>query len=330
MLSRHFLRAKVLQALYSAKTTGAHRDAVCRKFDFQIDRLNELAVRQIATLTYFITAAKVVIEEGMHKYQPTEEELNPSYRFVDNDFLRRLADNFDYKRYIEEYHIDWSAYIDTFKHLFIVFRDYDVYKNYMAAETTSFDADKKMALAAFKYLMNDETVRELFVYRSLLWEDDFDQIAQYVFMLLRSYNDNFSESSPLYKMNDLVVDSDREAMDFARHLLSYALDDYESDIEIIKQHLKGWEFDRVALMDILLLVMAFTEFMHCETIPERVTIDEYIELSREFSTDRSHLFINGILDKVLIRLRVDGKVVKTGRGLYDPSLGNEDEEQTQE
>ena len=172
--------------------------------------------------------------------------------------------------------------------------------------------------------MNDENLLDHIYPQSLWWEDDFDQIAQYNFMMLKALDETMDESTTLPRIYDARNEKDAEAFEFARQLLLVVMR-HENDVEgMVRKHLKGWEYERVANMDLLLLNMAIAELTSCPSIPERVTIDEYIELSKEFSTERSKLFINGILDKLIIELRSAGRIVKTGRGLAVP--GFEDDE----
>ena len=173
--------------------------------------------------------------------------------------------------------------------------------------------------------MNHEPLRDNLVSKSLLWEDDFDQIAQYNFMMLKTLNEELDESTLIPLMHDDRLEKDVEAYEFSRQLLLATLRHTDEVENMIRSHLKGWEFERVAHMDVLLLNMAVAELTSFPSIPERVTVDEYIELSKEFSTERSKLFINGILDKFIIELRSAGRINKTGRGLIDPSF-NPDEE----
>ena len=123
-------------------------------------------------------------------------------------------------------------------------------------------------------------------------------------------------------------EKDLNDYDFARKLIVDTFNHIDDVEPMIRKHLQNWELERVALMDILLINMAVTEFTCCPSIPERVTVDEYIELAKEFSTEKSKLFINGILDKMLIELRVAGKIEKDERGLYDPTLENLDANDT--
>ena len=172
----------------------------------------------------------------------------------------------------------------------------------------------------FRFLMNREAVVTAMGERSLLWEDDFEQIAQYNFMMLKTLDEQtFDEAMQWPVMYDKRVEKDEADMEFARLLLRETMLHRSEGDEMIKARLQGWEFERVALMDVLLINMAIAELTACPSIPEKVTVDEYIELSKEFSSERSKLFINGILDKLVLELRSQGRIKKSGRGLLNES-----------
>ena len=137
-------------------------------------------------------------------------------------------------------------------------------------------------------------------------------------MMLKTLNeDNFDEAMIWPVMYDKREEKDEADMNFARQLLRDTVATREEAEDLIKSHLQGWEFERVSKMDILLINMAVAEFTSCPSIPEKVTVDEYIELSKEFSSERSRLFINGILDKIVVELRSKGRINKSGRGLLE-------------
>ena len=318
MLSRHFLRSKVLQALYANEMDGRDAVGVKKDFEYHIGKLNELGVLQVALLPKMLEVGKRVIEEGRKKFRPTDEEKQPNRKFLNNEFLHRMADNYELRKAIEQWGGCWDTHEDLVREAFIEFRKTNTYCEYLSHADTDFKQDKELAIMLFRFLMNREALVTTLSERSLLWEDDFDQIAQYNFMMLKTLNeDNFDEAMEWPLMYDKRVSKDDIDMTFARDLLQATLDNRTEGDEMIKSRLQGWEFERVALMDILLINMAIAEFISCPTIPEKVTVDEYIELSKEFSSERSRLFINGILDKLVMELRKQGKISKSGRGLAE-------------
>lgn len=325
MLSRHYLRSKVLQAVYAAKSDNLELNVVEKNFKHNISRLNDLGTLQLAALVHFAEVANTMMDEGMQKFLPTEEDRNPNRRLPENVFIQRLAENFDLRHHSEESKINWNGveYDEAFRKAYVEFVKFPEYKAYLATEP-SFVEDQKFALNIFKFLMNFEPLCDIIYPKSLLWEEDFDQIAQYNFMMMKTLKETMDESTEIPLMYDRRNEKDLEAYQFANKLLLYTMRRSDEVEEMIRKHLKGWEYERVAGMDVLLLNMAVAELTEFPSIPERVTVDEYIELSKEFSTDRSKLFINGILDKFIIELRSAGRIQKSGRGLLDPSFLEEE------
>ena len=321
MLSRHFLRAKVLQQIYATMIDPVDITVAERNFKHSINRLNDLGTIQIAALLHFVETAGQIIDEAQHKYLPTDEERNPNRRLPENIFVQRLAENFDLRHHMSESNINWSGvdYDEAFRQAYTSVTKMAEYKSHLTSEPT-FENDQQFALKLFKYLINYEPLRDLVQSQSLLWEDDYDQIAQYNFMMLKALDSTLEEATPIPLMNDMRYDKDADAYQFAHQLLLVTLRHRHEVEELIRKHLRGWDFDRVASMDVLLLNMAVAELTEFPSIPEGVTVDEYIELSKEYSTERSRLFINGILDKFIIELRSAGRINKTGRGLIDPHL----------
>lgn len=320
MLSRHFLRSKVLQALYSAQIEGGDAISVMQSFEYHIGRLNELGILQVALIPSMLEIGERVIEEGKKKFRPTDAEKKPNRKFLNNIFLQRMADNYDLKKYTEQWGGCWQTHEDLVRETFIDFRQNKIYGDYLSFPEHDYKRDKEFAVNMFRYLMNRESLVAAMAERSLLWEDDFEQIAQYNFMMLKSIEEEqFDEAMQWPLMYDRRLEKDEADMEFARQLLRESLAHREECDDLIRARLQGWEFERVALIDILLINMAVAELTNCPTIPEKVTIDEYIELSKEFSSERSRLFINGILDKLLLQLRSQGRIKKTGRGLLEES-----------
>ena len=322
MLSRHFLRAKALQTIYAgvARQVSSDKD-IYSDFNFNVLKLDDLGILQMSTLEWLTFSAERIIESESQKFNPSSNEIANLQRIANNQFIGRLCSIKDYKSNYDRLKIDWSNHFDLFRKVVTSLKQTKQFELYSEIVTPTFDDDKNIAILAFKQLMNDTSLRDVINERELLWEDDFDQIAQYVYMLLKELNtDNMFEDAPCPHVYDSKNEKEYNDYCFARQLALDTFNHMDDVLPMIKKHLQNWDLDRVALMDILLINMAVTEFTCCPSIPERVTVDEYIELSKEFSTEKSKLFINGILDKILIELRVAGKIVKNDRGLYDPDI----------
>lgn len=327
MLSRHFLRAKALQTIYAGVTAkSTSEDELLKMFDYNVGRLNDLGLLQLSTLPQLTFTAERVYENETQKFNPNPTELELLHRWAQNPFVDRLSQGFEYRNIVNRMKIDWSNHFDVFRKVLNVFKSSRQYLDFIAISKPTFDDERAIAVNAFKYLMNDDTLREIIFDRDLLWEDDFDQIAQYNLMLLKEQTEEMmDEAMRCPQVYEPRNEKDSNDFNFARQLIIDTFRNLDDNEQLIRKHLQNWDLERVAQMDILLINMAVTEFTCCPSIPERVTVDEYIELSKEFSTEKSKLFINGILDKMLIELRVAGKIQKDERGMYDPTLEENDD-----
>ena len=327
MLSRHFLRAKALQTVYagiSNQTTSV--DEIVKSFDYNVLRLNDLGVVQLSTLGQLAFTAERIIEAERQKFNPQEAEIKLLQPLAENKFITGLESSFELRQQINRLNIDWSNHFDIFRKVLNSFKTSKQYCQHIELPSPSFTDERDIAIVAFKHLMNETSLRDIIYDRDLLWEDDFDQIAQYNYMMLKEIDESSAnEALPCPLVYDKRKEKEVTAYLFARDLAVETFKHIDDVEPLIRKHLQNWDFERVAFMDILLINMAVAEFTSCPSIPERVTVDEYIELSKEFSTEKSKLFINGILDKILIELRVAGRINKDERGLYDPELDENEE-----
>lgn len=320
MLSRHFLRSKVLQTLYSCNVSdGNDIDVVQKNFMHNIESFNRLEINQIYTLVHLRNFAANFIEEGKQKFIPTEADKNPNMRFVDNAFIRQIAENHSFCLLCNDMKADLVSEDAIFRKLHSTLRENLKYKEYMSAPETDYATDKAFAIEVFKYVVNEQNIIDYFNDESIFWESDYMQTAQLTLNILKKMDESFTAEDTFPLIYDSTSQKEADDVDFAKELLNRTLLSWDEHVDIITKNLNGWEYDRVPVIDIILIKMAITEFINCPSIPEPVTIDEYIELSKEFSTDRSKLFINGILDRIQIELRAKGKIQKSGRGLYQPN-----------
>ncbi len=315
MLSRHYLRAKALQTIYGWYVSqGQDPHAAVNAFEHRINRLNVLAIYQLSLLPEFVRTAIRVNEEVKNKFNPSYEELHPSPRFVNNQLIAKLDENYDFRKICEKLVINWDIHSADLHQFYTQVRNAEEYKKLIDGEST-FVSDKKLALALFCDLLNDTVLRQRILDRDITWEDDFDQIAQYNYLMLKEMSEDWDAASHLPLMNDGSSEKDLEAFDFAKLLVRKTLMDMSDNSALVEKYLARWDLNRVAVMDLIIINMAITELTSCPTIPVSVTMNEYVELTREYSTEKSKLFVNGILDKICTELKREGLVQKVGRGL---------------
>ena len=318
MLNRRFLRVKALQQIYAyhqAEETdllGAER----RLLD-SVDSLYGLFIRQLTFWVEVKSFAERRIEENMHKNFPTEEDLNPNRKFIHNRVLNALEANNDLKKLQEKYKINWSDDRDDFiRGFYNRLRETPEYKEYMISSKDSFGMDKKLILDVIdNHMAEDELLFDYYSDKSLIYNSDYQLGLFLLWKFINELDEKFDENSkipPVYKTEDDPINDDKNFLvRLFRGTLRHA-DEYQ---DLVKANISNWDYDRVALMDKIIIFMALTEFCQFHDIPVKVTINEYIEISKYYSTPDSRRFVNGILDKLAVSLAEEGKLVKTGRGL---------------
>ena len=282
-----------------------------------VDNLYGLFIRQ---LTFWIEVkcfAERRIEENRHKNFPTEEDLNPNLKFVNNRVLNVLEHNKDLQRLQEKYKISWADDREDFiRGFYNRLREYPEYQEYMSSDKDSFQLDKKLILDVIdNHMAEDELLFDFYSDKNLVYNSDYQLGLFLLWKFINEMDERFDEQTkmpPVYKTEYDEVNDDKEyVIKLFRETLRHA-DEYQ---EWVSKNISNWDYDRIALMDKILIFMALTEFCQCSDIPVKVTINEYIEISKYFSTPDSRRFINGLLDKLSEELKADGKLVKSGRGL---------------
>ncbi len=312
MISRRIIRTKVLQILYAyyASEERSINNSEKELF-FCIHKTYDLYHYLMSLLVEIADYAENRIEIKRNKYQPTPEDLNPNTKFIDNQLIRQLRENKVLRAYIEKQKLTWANHPELIKELYLIIQESDFYKQYMETSVRSYNEDRKFAEKVFNnvFLVSEELYQVL-EEQSIYWNDDVDFVISVIIKTLRKFSENSSASTglmPLFKDED-----DRE---FAKDLFRKAIINHDELQVLVKSHSNNWDLERIAFMDILIMQLAITEFLYFPSIPTKVTMNEYIELSKFYSTEKSRNFINGILDKTLKDLKKENKVLKAGRGL---------------
>ncbi len=314
MVNRHFLRQKVLQSLYAYYIGGGQSIEQQEKFmHSNITKLYELEINLFAVILEIRKLEEARIEEAKNKFYPTQEEANPNLRFVNNSFLNALDENEELQKSKEKLHINFSLTSEVLKSLSQRFRQSDSYTDYMKKDNVNFEDDKRIVVQLFKnYVMRNENLYESLCEKGFTWECDYDYVCQVVLQFLKLWQQDDAPQKTLpYPFDKSEEDATENDRDFTRNLFRNTIkhsDEYEG---YITKCSKNWDRDRLAFIDVLIIKMAMSEFIYCPSIPLRVSLNEYIELSKEFSTEKSRLFVNGVLDRIITELRIDNKIHKT-------------------
>jgi transcription antitermination protein NusB len=323
MLSRRHLRVKVLQALYAFfQSEGDDIAKGEKQLLNSTDKLYELYIHQLSFLVRFVDYTTNRIEEAKKKYYPTAEDLNPNTRLIDNRFIAQIDENKDFQRWRNKLKINWSDEENMFHKLLLDLRNGEDYKEMIAREGNSYRDDKDLiTMIVSNYIPEYELLRNYFEDRSIYWSDEDFDIS--VFMLIKTinlYKENWGPERhlpPLFKADDEDDDKSDDDRQYMLKLFRYSILRSEEIGKMIEEQADNWELERIALMDTIIMKMALTELMVFPSIPVKVTINEYIEISKSYSSIKSKLFINGILDKLVVKLKSDGNIRKTGRGLME-------------
>jgi N utilization substance protein B len=315
MLNRRHLRIKVLQVLY-AFFQGQENDAhkVEKELLLSIERMYDMYLYLLIALPELQRAAQNRQAELKKKMRPSEEDLHPNMKFVDNLLITELSANSGLYKLAEQRKVNWlgAENQEMFKKMYMHLLDTEMYFEHMNNGAEGTAEDSTFALQVFKQeVANASWLQHFFDETSIYWSDDLDLCASMALKTLKTWKPGQQiEVMPLYKADD-------DEKEFVLTLLHQTIKNdtqHESDILALADN---WELDRIAKMDMLLLKMGLTELQFCQSIPTKVTLNEYIEISKFYSTPKSNVFINGILDKAIAKLTQEKRIQKIGRGLLN-------------
>ena len=312
MLNRRHIRVKVMQTIYAMHQNGSDSLEKEEKFLlFSIENIQDLYLVMLSSLIEIAKKELVFLEKSAEKHLATSEERNPNKKFVNNAIFKMLAENNSLSIALEDRKINnWSLNDDYILLLLAAIKECSLYKKYMSTKTTSFLEDKEFVLAVFSDVI--ATNYKLYDYledNKLTWVDDIPLVnTQIIKQLgaLKSANDSFKVPK-LYK--------DTEDKEFVSNLFRKTV---LNEVDLAKEYLDktpNWDTERIAEIDTIILKMAICEFLKFPSIPLKVTINEYLEVAKEYSTPKSSIFINGILDNLVKEFQASNKIQKTGRGL---------------
>ena len=324
MLSRRLLRIKTVKSLYSYFQSGGESLIRSEKeLTESIRKSYELYLMMIALIGEVAEVARERIAIGQAKLMPTAEDLNPNRRFVDNRVIALIEQSAALDDAMVRYKAGWSGQEALSKRLYQDMIAAPYYQRYMESpvpetEKEAFAADRRLVVDFLTtHIEDNEYLEEALEEMSMFWVDDISYSLGLAIRTIGLLNETSTDLDvmPMYKSDD-----DKE---YVETLFRKALVCHEEYFGYIDKFTENWDFDRIAFMDKLIMLAAITELVQFPTIPVKVTLDEFIEISKYYSTPGSSVFVNGILDKLVVWLTEQGKIAKTGRGLIDSSVPKE-------
>ena len=286
MINRVLIRLKIIQIVYAYYQNGSKNlDSAEKELFFSLskayDLYNYLLMLMIALTEY----AQKRIDTAKAKLAPTAEELYPNTKFVNNKFVAQLEVNKQLTEFIANQKRTWANDQDFVKELYEKIVGTDIYKDYMASDDDSYEADRELWRKLYKtYIFNNDSLDQVLEDQSLYWNDDKEIVDTFV---LKTINQEFARR--LFRRT--ILNSD-----YYRHLIS--------------ENTKNWDLDRIAFMDIIIMQTALAEILSFPNIPVSVSLNEYVEIAKLYSTSKSGSFINGTLDGIVNQLKKEGKLTK--------------------
>ncbi|TYP98297.1 NusB antitermination factor [Tenacibaculum adriaticum] len=311
MINRRHIRVKVMQSVYAMQQS--HNDDLVKEGKFlkhSIQKMFDLYVLNLQLLVEVQKLARKRMELSKKKILATKEDLQPNTKFIDNKLINLISESVSLEGYVELNKLNnWELDDEYVKIIWEELQQSELYKKYMSSSEDNYNTDKDFVVEFFKEIIApNEKLDDYYEDKMISWVDDIPFVNTWVVKSLnkQSPKKTFILGS-LYKDND-----DKE---FVSDLFNKTMLNQHKYEEDIREKTPNWEADRIADIDMILIKMAITEFLHFPSIPSRVTINEYIELAKDYSTNKSGYFINGVLDKLSKDYTDSNKMIKIGRGL---------------
>ena len=313
MLNRRLIRIKVFKVLFSAVSSGSYSASSAEKeLIHSCEKSRDLYYFILNMALALRREAELKIEIGLKKFCPTPEEANPNLKFVNNRALEILAADKSFTSFCQNNALTWGGEdLNFIKTLLLKIQASQYYYDYMHSSISSLEEDCTLLMQIFEEELEDnEELLYILEEKSLYWIDDLNFVLNIILKSVERIQKRQKAKHP-----DVFLKEDDEQ--FARQLLNNTMVKYDSLFKLVSESVPNWDMDRLVSTDIILIIMGLTEAMSFPEIPLKVTINEYVEISKYYSTPNSRVFVNGLLDKLIQRLMDEGSVVKQGRGLID-------------
>ena len=311
MLNRRHIRVKVMQSIYALHQSQSGNLEQEEKFLFHsLENIQDLYLVMISTLTELKKMEEVFLHKSSLKHLSTPEERNPNKKFINNQVIHLLEESSHLNISLENRKIDnWQTHDDYIQLLLKAIKESDMYAKYMSNRTNNFEEDKQFVLDIFsEIIVPNDKLYDYLEDNKLTWVDDIPLVNTEIIKQLKTIKPETEVRMPrLYK--------DADDKEFAKNLFRKTVLNEKELAKNYTDKTPNWDAERIAEMDTIILKMAICEFLRFPSIPVKVTINEYLEIAKEYSTPKSSIFINGILDNLVKEFQNNNTLLKTGRGL---------------
>lgn len=307
MINRVLIRIKAVQILYSCYESEV-RDLRKAENDlmFSLQKSYDLYHYLLLLMVELTDAYNYRVNLRKSKLLPSEEDVNPNTRLLNNEFISQLRDNKQLQKYILDRPFSWSNHENYLRTLLDNILVSDIYKEYQSSKEYNYDIDREFWRKIFKQIITQgEDLYNLLEDESLFWNDDIDIVISFVLKTIKRFDPKLSDEQELLPM--FKDETDRE---FAIKLIRESLLNSVEYRELINQYTQNWESERIAVMDMVIMQIAIAEIVNFESIPTSVTMNEYINIAKAYSTNKSASFINGILDAIVKELKRKNTIIK--------------------
>ena len=305
MINRVLIRLKVVQIVYAYyKNSGKSLKATEDEVFFSLSKAYDLYLHLLLLMPAVTHYAEDRIAFNSTKLRPTESDLNPNLKFVNNRFVAQLRCNEQLTKFAEKSKLNWVDHSDFLRRLLDAIEASEAYKEYMASPEDSYAADREIWRKLYKsFVFDNAELDAILEEQSLYWNDDKQIVDTFVLKTIKRFEESEGAEQQL-----LPEYKDLDDMDYARKLLRSTIANADEYRSLMGGSAKNWDTSRFAFMDIVIMQTALAELLTFDDIPASVTLNEYVEIAKYYSTPKSSSFVNGMLDNIVKRLRADGRI----------------------
>ncbi len=307
MINRVLIRLKIVQIVYAYyQNGGKNLDTAEKELFFSLSKAYDLYNYLLLLMVEITRYAAKRIDSAKNKLIPTKEELTPSMKFVENKFIAQLEVNKQLCEFVSNQKKSWDHEPEFIKEVFEKISDSDIYKEYMSKKESTYEEDRELWRKLYKnFIFNNEALDQVLEDQSLYWNDDKETVDTFVLKTIKRFDQKNGQNQPL-----LPEFKDEEDQEFTRRLFRRTILNMDYYRHLISENTRNWDLERVAFMDVIIMQIALAEILSFPNIPISVSLNEYVEIAKLYSTAKSGSFINGTLDGIVNQLKKEGKLTK--------------------